>query len=407
MIFLSNFIKRFCFKLAFLAAFIFLSACDTTAAINARNLEMQQIERDDHQFCGSLGLDIDEENDLKTELYWRCRVVLVKNKIKLTASLEGLRRNAAIRRLITAISRKYDGSYEKWNDSRNSLFNNKDHDACIYQGHNFDSLEQTAVEDYFICRKRLISEQQIIPPFHKTEYFKRPQDTYNIGFAINKKTDKDIERFEAIKAKYPKCIKLFFKKEEFKICKSDYDQQRQCLSTVNPLRAKRELQEKIACQKKSYVRFPDSMLKEDRSKIEEIEKARVAADMSNSSNFFSIGIDEDQLAKFKAEEMLAKKEEDKKTDSVKPADSKASDGKASDAKTTDAKKSKSDDAKPEEKKSTKNFNTKNDLYSKIDLTRLRQQFIFSCQESVDPDLIAYGEKLQKECNAIVEKWENE
>lgn len=397
MIFLPNFAKIFYLKLLFLAAFIFLSACDTPAAINARNLEMQQIERNDHQFCGSLGLDIDEDNDLRTELYWRCRVVLVKNNIKLTATLEGLRRNAAVRKLITSISRKYDGSYEKWNDSRNGLLSNKDHNSCIHQGYNFDSLEQTAVEDYFICRKRLIDEQQIIPPFHKTEYFKRPQDTYNIGFAINKKIDKDIEQFEAIKAKYPKCIKLFFKKEEFKICKSDYDQQRQCLSKVNPLRSKRELQEKITCQKKSYIRFPDSMLKEDRSKIEELEKARATSDTIKNNSFFSIGIDAEQLAKFKSEEVLAKKEEEKKTDITKPENNK----------TSDAKKSKKDDVKPEEKKSTKNFNTKNDLYSKIDLTRLRQHFIISCQESVNPDLIAYGEKLQKECNSIVEKWENE
>jgi len=376
MIFFSRFIKKT--NLPLLILFI-LAACDTPAAINARNLEMQKIEKSDHQYCASLGLNIDE-SDLKTELYWRCRVVLIKNKTSLTLTLEGIRRNAAIKKLIATISKQYSDSYEKWSDNRNSLFDNKDHESCVYQGHDFNSLKQTVVEDYFICRKRLINEKQIIPPFHKTEYFERPKDGYNIGFAINKKIDKDIEQFETTKEKYPKCIKFFFKRDMLQTCKSNYDQQRQCISKIAPARYQKELQIKIACQKKSYIRFSDSMLKEDFSKMEELEKARLAADMNNGRNFFSIGVDADQLSKFKSEEISAKKESDETKNAEK---------------------------KLRTQESIKNFNTKNNLYNKTDLTRLRQQFIISCQNAANPEIYAYENNLQKDCDSIVEKWENE
>lgn len=395
MIISLNFVKKI---FLIFAIFIFFAACGSRFFINSSNSEIQKIEREDHQFCVSLGLDFDEDA-LKTEIYWRCKLALAKSRIKSDdITPEAIRLNIAIQKLIADITTNYNNSYEKWGDSRNSLFDNNDHQTCITQGHSFDSLEQIAVEDYFICRKRLLNDQQIIPPYHKTEYFKRSQDSYNIGFAINQKTDRDIANFEAIKAKYPKCVKLDFKGEDFKICKSDYDQQRQCFKKITNLKFKRELQEKTACQKKAYVRFPDSMLKKDDKKMEEIASANRRADLSNSSNFFSIGLNEEQIAKFKGEDTTTATKDvpEKEAFPKKDIDKKIADTKNALEK---------DDEQKIAENIIEDFDSKNHLYDKIDLTKLRQRFIFSCQKALDPSLTEYGIKLQKNCDAIVEKWE--
>lgn len=394
MILLLNFVKKI--FLIFLICTFFV-ACGSRFFINSSNSKIEKIAREDHQFCVSLGLDFGED-PLKNEIYWRCKLALAKSKLKADAiAPEEIRHNITIKKLIFDLTQDYNDSYEKWGDSRNSLFDNNDHQSCITQGYNIDSLEQTAIEDYFNCRKILLDNQQIIPPYHKTEYFKRPQDSYNIGFAINKKTDRDIEYFESVKAKYPKCVKLDFKGEEFKICKSDYDQQRQCLKKISSLKFKRELQEKTACQKKSYVRFPDSMLKKDDKKMEEIASTNRRADLSNSSNFFSIGLNAEQISKFKGADTttVTKDTTEKEAFPKKDVDKKDAEKKNTLEKNTDQK----TDAIIED------FNSKNHLYDKIDLTKLRQRFIFSCQKALDPSLLEYGIKLQKNCDAIVEKWE--
>lgn len=388
---LINFVKKKftinSFRLAFLLVLFAATNCKNN------NNELQKIEREDHQFCVSLGLDFGED-ELKTEIYWRCRITLAKYKIKDDAIIpEDIRRNIMIKKLISDIGKNYSLSYEKWGDKRNSLFDNNDHQSCVTLGYNIDTIDKitssTTIEDYLACRKRLINSQQIIPPYNKTEYFKRPQDSYNIGFAINKRMDREIAKFEAAKEKYPVCVKFNLKSPEFKTCSLDYDEQRQCLTKIHRLKFRRELQEKSACQKKAYVRFPDSMINQDDEKARELSNIAESADLKNNSSFFSIGIDKDQLEKFRGEETKVIKKTDNQNDK-----------KDNDKKTTDNEK------KIAETKVKKNFNTKDDLYSKVDITRLRQQFIFSCQKATEPDLESYGNKLQNECNAIVEKWEN-
>lgn len=357
---------------------IFAISC-SSYFINFSNDKIKKIESEDHQFCVSLGLDFGEDS-LKAEIYWRCRIALAQSKIKDDAiSPEDIRLNITIKQLIASITKSYNRSLEEWNVGRNSLFNNNDHNSCVTQGHKIDFehiTNATIVEDYFACRKRLIDTQQIIPPYHKTEYFKRPQDSYSIGFAINKRSDKEIAQFEAAKAKYPICAQFNIKTDNFKNCAEDYDDQKKCFSKIRDLRFKRELLEKTACQKKTYVRFPDSMLKPDNKKTEELAAFAKRADINNNSNFISIGIDRKELEQFKGED-------------------------------SEEKKIASETIKITEKDAAKNYNTKNQLYTKVDLTRLRGEFAHSCQLATEPNLNNYSKKLQTECRQITEKWEGE
>jgi hypothetical protein len=420
-------------QLSIVALFFF------TSCSGSYDAEMQKLEIQDNQFCASVGLtpNIDV---LLTEIYWRCRIYKMESHTKFTSRIQHfIGYNRALDRLDKKVKIDYGYSYEQWTEKRNIIFDNNDHNLCVMQGYDISTFESTKLEDYLSCRRRLIRDQQIIPPYNKTEYFKRPQDSYSIGFAINKKLDTEIANFNAAKEKYPVCVKFNLRSNEFKTCTIDYDKNRQCLKNVPKLRFKRELAEKVACQKRSYVRFPDSFLKKDDSTEEELRNTRASADLSNNSSFFSIGIDQDQLAKFEAENKLpdANSEKEKaKIDAAKVSD-KTSDAKSisgnnatnstDSKKTSDATTSKSDDktkttektddknAKDGDKKNettissdkkiSKNFNTREELYTKIDLTRLRQEFAFSCQRSVDPDIKAYGEKLEKDCQDIVQKWE--
>lgn len=142
------------------------------------------------------------------------------------------------------------------------------------------------------------------------------------------------------------------------------------------------------------------MLKPDEKKARELASVTYAADLRNNSNFSSIGINQDQLEKFRGEETKAV--EDKKAAEMAGKKDDKSEEKSAQSAEKDTEKTE----KKSEKKAAQNFNTKDNLYSKVDLTRLRQQFIFSCQDALNPDLFSYGVKLQNECNAIVEKWED-
>ncbi len=369
-------------KKTILLLIIFIISCDSARRfyMTSSDSEMQEIETKDHQFCISRGLDFNE-TPLKTELYWRCRLLLAKHKLKSDISLpKDLRFNGMIKQLIKNIEKNYNESYEQWGDDRNSLFNNNDHDRCITQGYKIETLEYIEVEDYFSCRKKLISGQQIVPPYHQKEYFKRSQDSYNTPFAINKNIDKNNAAFLAAQEKYPVCVRFRLLSDEFKECSADFDSQRQCLKKIDDLKFKRELKEKTACQKKAYIRYPDGMLQPSAALQEEIKQDKINADLSNNSSFYSIGIYPDQVKQFegaKSEESAAEKEAAKEA----------------------AKK------KKEKKPLDKNFNTKNELYNKIDLTRLRQEFVIACQHAVDPELELYGKKLTDRCNAIKDKWE--
>jgi hypothetical protein len=56
------------------------------------------------------------------------------------------------------------------------------------------------------------------------------------------------------------------------------------------------------------------------------------------------------------------------------------------------------------KKSAKNINSKNELYSKYELTRLRQKYVIGCQKEADDKVIKYVEKITQSCKEL-EKFE--
>jgi len=243
---LSNLIAS---KFVIIALF-FVFSCN-----QSYDAEMQKLEMQDNQFCVGIGLTPNVD-DLLTEIYWRCRIYKMQGHTKFTSRIKHLiGYNKALDRLDQKVKIDYKYYYEQWTKTRNDIFDNNDHNLCIMQGHDIKNFEATKLEDYLSCRRRLIRDQQIIPPFNKTQYFNRPQDSYNIGFAINKKLDAEIIKFNAAKEKYPFCVKFDLYSSEFKSCTIDYDNNRQCVKNIPKLRLKRELAEKVLCQKNLMFAF--------------------------------------------------------------------------------------------------------------------------------------------------------
>ncbi len=361
----QNFIKKTFFIIFFLIAH-FVASCSRQ---NSNETKLQKIEREDHQFCITLGLDFQDEQDgLKAEIYWRCRIILASHKMQNDITKENIENNALIKKLIKKLQENFVKIYEQWNDGRNTQFNNDDHEACVTMGYDIDTLDQSQVENYLECRRKLIIELQLVPPYRKIDYFRRPSDTYGMRFAQNKRLDDELELTKKAKETYPLCGEKFhFRTEDYKNCAHDFDQQKQCFTTIKQAKIARQLSEKSTCQRKSYLHFPDSLLKIDNAVQKEIERFNMFADFSNNHTLASLGLSQDDVDKFKAKDISV--EEKKKSDKKK------------------------------------DFNTKNELYTKIELAKLRQRFIGYCDDDANLKIADYILSLENSCRAITMKWE--
>ena len=123
------------------------------------------------------------------------------------------------------------------------------------------------------------------------------------------------------------------------------------------------MEEKTTCQKQSYIRFPNEFLKEDERAKAEIRKMNTSSDYYNQQSLSALGMDDSQ---FDSDEKRVEKEELKK-----------------------------------QKMATKNINSKDGLYSKYELTQLRQKYIFGCQKEVDGRILQYVNDLKKTCEEMV------
>jgi len=346
------------------ALFCITTACDHSKDpyILSHLTQIQTFEMQDHRLCVSLKLNFDKRDNFKSEIYWRCRLSFAKYRLYTdTSRPEYARHNLEISDLITKISLKLANTPESILIRENKKMDDRQHNQCLVMGFVIDTEDQTKIDDYFACRKALIEDQQLVPPFGNNEYLKYPNSSYNLGFAIDRRIDDRIKRYKAAKEKYPTCVQFHLNSADFKNCTIAQDNSRQCFSEVDKKKFKREGEEKIICQKQSYIRFPGELLKEEDLAKQDIERMKANSDYYNQQNFASIGIGD--FSQF--------------------------DGSAA----------KTNKNKPE-KKPAKDINSKAGLYSKFELTRLRQKYIFSCQAEADVRVTQYAEDLKKSCGEM-------
>ena len=136
------------------------------------------------------------------------------------------------------------------------------------------------------------------------------------------------------------------------------------------LKFKKEYDEKIVCQKQSYIIFPNDLLKGNDAAQAEIERMNINSDYYNKYSLASLGLDSSEFA--------AKVDEDPK-ESAKLA-------------------------KEKKIEKDKKINSKAGLYTKFELTKLRQKYIFLCQKEADVRVVKYLDEVNKACREL-EKFE--
>jgi hypothetical protein len=319
-------------------------------------------EREDHTFCSSLKLDFDKTDDLKSALYWRCRMSLARYRIYTDQSSKELAtHNLAINDLITKISLKLADTPEAILAHENKKMDRRDHQRCVALGFTDETEDHAKIEDYFTCRKALISDQKLLPPFGNPQYMNYPNDSYNIGFVVDQRIDLAIKSYKEQKEKYPTCIKFNLFSPNFKNCTAAQDKSHQCFSEIEKKKFKKESEEKISCQKQSYLRFPNEFLRDYDAPQKEIERTSANSAFYNQQSFASLGISD--LSKFDADQ--------KRIEEQRLA-----------------------------QKTASNFNSKKGMYSRFELTRLRQKYIFLCQREANKIIKEYVDSLKDECDKM-------
>lgn len=328
---------------------------------------VQEMERQDHKFCTSINLDSGKNHDdFTTQTYWQCRLSLAKNRLSTNSfSFQGQQNNFQINDLVSKISLHISEIGESNFTKENQKLDLLQHNQCLRLGYDNDTLDRSKIDDYFLCRKRLLEEYRFNAPFGNLDYLDYPNNSYNIEFVIEQRRKEEDKKFNDAKEKYPTCVKYNLRKENFKNCAAAQDKSRQCFSEIAKKKFKKELSEKTTCQQQSYVKFPDSFLKNDNlDKSKELKQIKLTADDYNSNSFVALGIDEGDLAEFKA-----------KTKEEKEAE--------------------------KQKEVADNFNKKTNLYNKSELTNLRKEYIFECQKNAESRVEEYAKSLNKECDNMI------
>ena len=225
----------------------------------------------------------------------------------------------------------------------------------------------------------------------RSQYLAYPLN-YGIGLVVNKSIDADIERYIKAKRSYPNCVKFSLRSDDYKNCVIAADSLRSCLKGVERKKIQKEAQERTICQKQSYTRFPDSLLKDAVDRMQESKRRGLAADNNNKNSFESIGIGESDLDKFRTVETTDTKDssiiKDDKSDKAKKKKS----GKI-------VKDDESKDTSEEEDRMMQ-YNNSDGLYEKIELTRIRRRYIAACEIEVMKRVKQYREELVRECDSI-------
>ena len=325
--------------------------------------EIQALEKQDHAFCSSLKIDFNKNTDLKSGLYWRCRLSLAKYRILTDSRLsEDAKHNLNISDLIAKISLKLADTPESILSRENKKMDRRQHEQCLKLGYIIATEDKAKIDDYFSCRRALIDEQQLVPPYGNVDYLDYPNSSYDIGFVVDQRIDEETQLLNAAKVQYPTCVKYNLNNVNYKNCTIAQEGARKCFGEIEKKRFKKESEEKTICQRRSYIEFPDEYLQVNDQKNKDIERTKNNSDFYNNYSFAALGIDD---SKFGTEVKNDKNVKDLK------------------------------------KEEAKKINSKSRLYTKFELTKLRQKYIFECQKEADIKIRGYIESLKAICDDMI------
>lgn len=326
---------------------------------------VQKLEKLDHNLCVAMKLNVDGKENYQSPHYWNCRLAFAKYRLAV-GQLNPIQaqRNIDIGDLVTKISFKVFENSESFVSRETKKIDQRHHKQCLKLGFTFETEDQAKIDEYFFCRKALIEEQQMVPPFGNQDYLKYPNSEYNISYVIDRRVEETIKLIQEKAKEYPTCVGFNIYSENFKRCVEAENNSRQCYGEIDKKRFAKEWEEKIHCQKQAYVRFDDSLIKKrDRKEIEDSRKHD--NQFYNQDSFAAIGIDGTLfLSQEKIDEMKKLEEEERK------------------------------------KKALKKTNSKEELYNKYEITKLRYKYIQACRENSNQEIEDYIKSLENSCESL-------
>ncbi len=357
--------KLFTFQILFAAAFFCVFSCAAPKKdpyILSSIPQIQEFEKVDHGLCTSFKLNFDGKENLINRDYWQCRLTFAKYRLAPGRSqISAPGNNGDIQDLISLILVKVTATPESVIKRENQKMDEHDHKKCLNMGFVIDSDDFAKIEDYFACRKVLIEEHQLIPPFGNLDYLDYRNNSYNIGFVIDQRITKEIERYKELEKRYPTCVKYNVNGLNFKHCVEAQEKSRQCYEGIPKKKFRIEGERKVTCQKLAYSRFGDQLMKGEDWRKNEMARDNKNSDYYNKQSLSSIGISQSDFG----HDQAANSGQEKKSDEPNP---------------------------------------KAGLYEKYELTRLRQKFVVACQNDAASAVETEVEKLKAACE-FLEKFE--
>ncbi len=356
---------------------IILNSCKPSDAYLMKiQSHMRTIERADHQTCISQGIDFGEWNDVSTELYWRCRYNLAQDKIIQDATTASdIRNNAMVKKISKKILKNLKRSRQAILSSIESDIEVFDHSKCLSRGYSLDTNDQSKNQQYYECRKKLIYERVSPAPTVTNSYEAsnlpdQEFEQYLEAAKQNRVSKGEVNFASNMVNKYPRCRKVNVKSKFFRQCFEAQDRSIACLDKLVTVKAKKQLDDKIYCQQQSFIQFPDNYSITKNKSAKEIER-----------------ILQEQR------EAYVKKLEEEKEASINRTLQFFEEGHVS-----------QDSLFRDNKNISDEQQKKEELYKKIQILGLREEFITKCNELTEQKLPDYIEEKTKECIAIGENW---
>jgi hypothetical protein len=347
---------------------------DRRAYILSSNPNIKELETQDHNFCLSLNDNFDKDNFIISEIYWRCRLSSAKYKLKTNSRTKEERDfNADVTDVVTKISLKIGEVSESLFDIENKKIDEQHHKKCVELGFTFDTEDRTKIDDYYSCRGRLVDEDNFSPIFGNSSYAKYGRDSYDLSFIIDQRIEKKLEEQKSKTEKYQNCKKFDVKTINFSQCMEASEKSWKCLDGIEKEKIKKKAEYKLSCQKKTYLLFPNELMKETDPQLLDIERMKVNSDYYNGQNFASIGMGQNEIRNISNSLLIDKKiNEEKKQKEA------------------------------EKKQKEKDINSKKWLYSRNELSRLRQKYATSCQLDAEIKISEYINNMILSCKSIAD-----
>lgn len=330
------------------------------------------------KYCISLGLDFGEQDHIKNEMYFRCKIELLeKSKIETPISSRQISFNQALKRLLAKERVNYESAAEKVAQDRNAAINKKHHKICSKRGFKITNTNQEKVESYYKCRKSLILVYHTTPAYNKNENLNYTQSSYNTQYVVNKKQDFEIKNSINFTKNYPNCKRYNYKSNKAQKCKDDHDKMRSCVATFRVKAIERKNNMYKSCQEKLYAKLPDTMLITE--KENNANKKNYITDLYLNPSLHAFLSDKEAFSSFEAKELAEEGTKDEEDEIVK-------------------------EVEKDEIKEDKIYNSFDNLYTRSELVSLRKNFIKSCTSEIEPKIKKYVDYNNKNCKSIISQW---